>query len=231
MIDTVVAFVTDPAKMSFVAVSMLLGFCMLFLWRYSNKTWLLYAHLGFILAPLFYFAFSINCNLSLVKSILGFCTTIFAKLVLYGLPPTMLATFILGSILVPAFYKRRGKLTKLLSFSNLCRKTKISAKLYVLDKAKPVAFAFADFIFVSVGMFELLSRKEVEAVLLHELYHVKRQSSWSKFTHAFVGRFSPFARFLLPSILKEEYLADSFARKIQGTNKYLAGARRKVRRY
>ncbi|HLC32240.1 MAG TPA: M48 family metalloprotease [Candidatus Nanoarchaeia archaeon] len=228
--ESVFAFATNPEKMTFVVLSLLTSVVLLLLWKYTSKTALLYAHLGFALAPLFYFASSINCKLGLIQSLLGFCTAIVAKGILYILPLTMIGAFLLGIFVVPRFYLHQGKELKSDSFSKLCKKTKIAAKLYVLDKATPVAFAFADKIFVSVGMFESFSSKEIEAVLLHELYHVKQNSSWTKFSSGFVHAFSPFASFFSNSVKQEERKADAFARKVQKMGKYLGSARKKVSR-
>ena len=228
MIESIVTFVTNPEKMTFVVLSLLTSVFLLLLWKYTNKTSILYAHLAFALAPLFYFASQINCNLGLVQGLLGFCTEILTKGILYVLPIAMMGAFIVGRLVVPRFYTRQGKRIKSSAFRVLCKKTKIAAKLYVLDKAKPVAFAFADNVFVSVGMFEAFSKKELEAVLLHELYHVKQHSSWAKFSSGFVHAFSPFALFFSSTVKEEERKADAFARKLQGTGKYLSSARKKV---
>lgn len=228
ILESTLAFVTDPEKMTFVVLSLLTSVILLLLWKYANKTWLLYAHLLFALAPIFYFAQAINCNLGLIQSVLGFCTAILTKGVLYILPITMFGAFVGGRLLIPRLYSRQGKQLKSKSFAQLCKKTGIAAKLYVLDKARPVAFAFADKVFVSVGMFESFSKKELESVLLHELYHVKQHSSWTKFSSGFVHAFSPFASFFSSSVKEEEQKADTFARRFQKTGKYLASARKKV---
>ena len=229
ILESTVAFVTNPEKMTFVVLSLLTSVVLLLLWKYTNKTWMLYAHLGFALAPMFYFASSINCSLGFVQSLLGYCTAIITKGILYILPLAMAGAFVAGRFLIPKWYSRQGKLLESKSFLQLCKKTEIAAKLYVLDKAKLVAFAFADKVFVSVGMFETFSRKELEAVMLHELYHVKTHSSWTKFSDSFVHSFSPFASFFSSNVKQEEKKADAFARRVQQTGKYLSSARKKVR--
>jgi len=83
-------------------------------------------------------------------------------------------------------------------------------------------------VFVSVGMFDLFSKKELDAVLLHELYHVKARSSWSKFSAVFVKAFSPIAWFSSSSVEKEERAADAFAVHLQKTSRHLKSAKQKL---
>ena len=228
ILDSAVTFVTDPAKMLVVVISLLLGIAAIIAWKKYNKAWLLYSHLFFVLSPLFYFAFSINCSLSIVQGFLSWCTALFAKFVIYILPPLMALSFIGGYLLLPKLYRRRAKLLNIKMFSELCKKTGIKAELYLIDKAKPVAFALRNKIFISVGMFDLLSKEELEAVLLHELHHVRARSSWSKFSARFVRAFSPIAWFSASSVEKEERAADAFAIHMQRTSRYLKSAKNKV---
>jgi beta-lactamase regulating signal transducer with metallopeptidase domain len=86
---------------------------------------------------------------------------------------------------------------------------------------------------ISVGMFDLLQRKEHEAVVLHELAHVRQHSSFEKFSTALARVFSPLAHFASVSerVSAEEAAADAFAAKQQGTSRHLAAAQRKVRQF
>src|SRR5574341_375220 len=226
--DSAIAFATDPGKMLVVVVSVLFGIAALLAWKRYNKPWLLYAHLLFVLSPLFYFALSINCSLNLMNGLLSWCTALLTKFVIYILPFVMAGTFVAGYFLLPYFYERLSRPFSMRAFSKLCRATGIQAKLYLIDKARPVAFTLSDKIFISVGMFELLTRKELEAVLLHELYHVKLRVSWGKFSAGFVRVFSPIAWFSSSSVENEEKCADAFAAKMQKSGKYVNSAKKKV---
>jgi len=228
ILESTTLFVTDPGKMLIVVASAFLGITALLAWKKYNKPVLLYAHLFFVLSPLFYFAFSINCNLGLVNGLLSWCTALFSKFVIYILPPIMAGTFIAGYALLPYIYRRMARPLSVRAFKELCKLTGINAELYLIDKAKPVAFTLGKRIFVSVGMFELLSRKELEAVLLHELYHVKSRASWGKFSAGFVKLFSPIAWFSASSVEREEKCADAFAVKMQATKQFVSSAKKKV---
>ncbi len=228
ILESVATFVTDPAKMLIVVVSFLFAISTLLAWKKYSKPALLYAHLIFVLSPIFYFALSINCSLSVIRGLLSWCTALFAKFIIYILPPLMAFVFVSGIFIIPKLYKRRGKQLHFGWFSELCSKAGVSARLYLLDKAKPEAFALGESIFVSVGMFEILSREELEAVLLHELHHVKSNSSWNKFSAVFVRLFSPIAWFSSDSVEEDELAADEFACRFQKSNIHLKSAKRKV---
>ncbi|HLF55039.1 MAG TPA: M48 family metalloprotease [Candidatus Nanoarchaeia archaeon] len=231
IIESAVTFVTDPAKMLVVVVSVLFSIAAILLWKKYNKALFLYAHLFFVISPLSYFALSINCSMSLAEGLLAWCTTLLTKFVIFILPPLMALAFVSGYVLLPRLYRRLSKPLSLKTFKELCKLTGIRAELFLIDKAKPVAFTLRNKIFVSVGMFEILSKKELEAVLLHELYHVQSRSSWNKFSAGFVRLFSPIAWFSASSVEQEERAADSFAVRVQKSEAYLKSAKQKVSGY
>ena len=101
--------------------------------------------------------------------------------------------------------------------------------------SRPLAFSFRSFtsaVFLSVGMLEILKKKEVEAVLLHELFHVKSRASVFKLTSALI-KFSPlsFMKNFHGELGKGEGEADSFVREAQGTSLHLESAKRKMREF
>src|SRR3989338_4604135 len=70
-------------------------------------------------------------------------------------------------------------------------------KIYAINKSKPLAFSFRSHksaIFLSIGLTEILNKKELQAVLLHELAHVKEKSSALKVSNTIMSIFSPFSR-------------------------------------
>jgi len=228
IIDSAVLFATDPAKMLLVVASLLFASVAFFAWKKYDRPALLYAHLFFLVSPLFYFALSINCSMSFAQGLLEWCTTLLTKFVIYFLPVVMALSFVAGYAIIPRIYRKISKPLSFKQFKELCRIAGIKAELFLVDKAKPVAFTLGKKIFISVGMFELLSKKELDAVLLHELHHVKSRASWGKFSVGFVRVFSPIAWFSSASVEKEERAADAFAVKMQKTGAYLKSAKRKV---
>ena len=107
-------------------------------------------------------------------------------------------------------------------------------ELYFVNDAKPSAYSITNLkpsIFISIGLFEILKRKEMEAVLLHELYHHKSKAYFWKFSMNSLRLFTPLSTFDAASkqIRKEEIDADNYAIKIQGTSKYLNSAKKNLR--
>src|SRR5574341_1744790 len=127
ILESAVTFATDPAKMLIVVISVLISIAAILLWKKYSKPWMLYAHLLFVLSPLFYFALSINCSLSLVQGLLSWCTALLTKFVIYILPPLMAATFIAGYVLLPRIYSIISKPLSLRLFKSLCILTGIKA--------------------------------------------------------------------------------------------------------
>ena len=206
--------------------------------RLSTKTkiGLIYGHLIFLSFPLVLFTTNFACGTMCMS-----CYTDAGALFSYALPSAVAVGTIAGLVVIPAFYtfsaKRRSSDREIAKFiRKYSRVLGISApKLYVVDKAKPVAFSFRSFrsaVFVSVGMMDILSKRELQAVLLHELAHIKQKSSLLKFS-SLIMRLSPLsvlARFHHDTG-KEEHDADNFAIQAQGTSKYVRSAKRKVNNY
>jgi len=85
---------------------------------------------------------------------------------------------------------------------------------------------------MSVGLLDVLNKKEVEAIILHELAHIKNRSSILKVSNL-IFKFSP-----LSIIAKfngdtnsEEKRTDEFAIKMQKTRRYIDSSKRKLDRF
>lgn len=227
MITTVLA---SPYLEIISVVSLLLAGVTFVAWKQKHTTGLVYAHLFFLLSPAFLYAISANCQMSLITGLLSWCTMVLTKFVLYFLPSLVLVTFFVGYILIPTLYKSVAKQYNSVQFRKLCKRVGIRARLFIIDRAKPLAFSLGKNVFLSVGMWELLSTKEREAVLLHELAHVQRNAAGNKLSSRIIHVFSPLAWFSSThSVEAEEQEADAFAIKIQGTNKFLLQAKNKVK--
>jgi len=224
------AFIIDPARMLVIVASILVSVGFLMAWKKYDKPWLVYAHLVFVLSPLFSVLLSVNCSLGMVQGLMAWCSLALAKAVLFVLPPMMALSFVAGTVVIPKLYRRSAKRFVSSIFSRVCKKTGVAAELFIIDSARLVAYATGKSVFISVGMFEQLSSKELEAVFLHELYHVCARSSWNKFSGAFVRMFSPVAWFAKGNVDVEEQKADAFAAQVQGTARFVKGAQEKMRR-
>lgn len=227
-IEQVVAFVASPEKMLAVTSSLVGAILLLLAYRKYEKPALLYAHVFLILSPLFYFALSINCGLGVLKGFLSWCTALFAKFVLFGIPPLLALSIIGGYLVLPRLYRVGARQFRSQEFSQLCKSTGIHARLFIKKSGIPEAYTIGKDIFVTVGLFDVLNKKELEAVLLHELYHVRSGAS-NKKRGMFIARvFSPVAWFSASSTEAEEIAADAFAARQQGTVRFVKGAQTKL---
>lgn len=140
--------------------------------------------LGFRLASIGFF----SASLFTLGSIFG------APLVLKELAWLVPATGI-GSFLISYFFsfylmKRSYSAKEIkISVKRICRQLKIfTPKIFIFDSAEPKAFSVDGFrkaIFLSNSLLAKLSKKDLSAVLLHELYHLKRRSgAWKNFFSA-----------------------------------------------
>ncbi len=222
---------------SIVAVSLMFSLmALLFISRQDSirkKLSLIYAHLFFLFFPLIFVSSMWSCDMPILSCV--------QKKILWIMPLSILATFTAGFFVIPYLYRiiHRSKEVSDKSLINFIKEySKIMGikkipKIYFVDNGKPMAHSFTNFkpsIFISVGMFEMLKKKELQAVILHELHHIMTRSSFLKFTTQFARFFSPLARFTIldDELNDEECNADSFAVKMQNTSKYLLSAKKKL---
>ena len=196
----------------------------------KTKVAFVFLHLALLIFPLYYFGLVTGCGVPILNCDL--------KTVATFIPIGLSAIFVLGFFLAPIIYMRSNRElrnTRLNSFVKMhSRKFGINApRIYLLDTAKPVAYSFSNFssaIFVSAGMIELLDKKEMEAVLLHELGHVKEGSSLKKFSTMFLKTISPLSAFTSfgKELTAEEHSADEFAAEMQGSWRFVTAAKMKI---
>jgi len=202
------------------------------------KVSFIYAHLITLFFPFVLLTTSTVCGIACIS-----CYTNIYHLISYTIPMTVVISTIVGFALIPSIFVftnqkheiKNGSLFRLVR--KYSRVLKISApKIFAVNKAEPVAFSFRSFksaIFLSVGLLDLLNKKEIEAVILHELAHIKQKSSIIKFSNQILNTFSPLsliARFDYDSN-EEENLADNFVLKIQKTKEHITSAKRKLRKF
>lgn len=236
LVEAILSFFKDPLHLSVLILSWALALIIFLHWREHPKARFLYAHLFFLLIPLLDFAVAVPCQIPFVQGLLTFCSVVITRTVIFLIPVALMLAVLLGYGAAPVLYKRlyRARQLRDAHFQRLADKAAVpKARFWALDTAKPVAFSFGRDVLMSIGMFELLTRKEQEAVLLHELGHVRQQSSASKFSLWLARLFSPLAHFAPMSarISAEETAADCFAIRLQGTARYLDAAKRKLSIY
>ncbi len=241
MIGCFAGFVIDIDKMLLTSISLSVAVFFLILIKKFNlstkaKVGLIYGHLILLSFPFVLFTTNFACGAMCMP-----CQSDTAAMASYALPSAVAIGTLAGFVVIPSFYmfsnKRQIRNKEIISFvGKYSRRMKIRMpKIYIIDKAKPVAFSFKSFrsaIFVSIGMMDILDKKELQAVILHELAHLKQKSSVMKFSSSLL-KLSPLsllARFHHDTG-KEEADADSFAIKIQGTSRHIKSSKRKMKDY
>ncbi len=196
-----------------------------------KKTAWIYVLFFSILFPLVYFVLSVRCAGALACN---------ADSVLKALLTAVLASIGLGYLVSPFLYRwmlkakppADGQLVELVAEQALALGIR-PPRLFLLDDQKPIAFSTAGLmpaIFVSIGLTELLTRKEQEAVLLHELSHLKNSNQLFKFSSVLVKKLVPLSSFneIDADLEHEERKADAFAAETQGTARFIRAAKRKA---
>ena len=233
------SFLVTPWKVSIIAVSILFSIVAIILLvkkkslTNNQKLGLMYSHIFFLAFPFIFYVFYQGC-----QAMFSGCSK--AKPVIIMLLLTAIVALIVGTIVGQLLFliKMKGKSftlenSAILGFiSRYSSKMNIkSPKVYFVDSAKPFAFTYLKSrIFISIGMIELLDKKEIEAVVLHELNHLKSNSSVVKFSTYLMRLLSPVAAFskVKAETQKEEMEADNFAIKTQKTDAYLNSAKSKI---
>jgi Zn-dependent protease with chaperone function len=236
-------YAVDPDKLILISGSVFLAvltFALLRKFNFSTKIRisLIYGHLSFLFFPLAIYSINMSCGIFCMS-----CYNNLFHLAIYALPTTLIASTVAGFVVIPTLYTFTNKkmvikntwITKFVSIQSKKLNVKMP-KLYAINKANPIAFSFRSFksaIFLSVGLFEILNKKEIKAVLLHELAHLKQRSSALKLSNHFLRFFSPLSvltRFHHDSN-SEETEADNYVVTIQGTDRYLLSAKKKLNEY
>ena len=205
--------------------------------KINNRILSLYSVIAFLIVPFIFAAF--NWHWQSLISILD-CKP---QQIMILIPASILGSFSFGFFGVPSIYKKLNSSAKITSKSILdfikieSKKLKINTpRTYLIKTVKPLAHTITSIsssIFISVGMFELLNKKEIEAVLLHELYHIKQKNSFSKFSVFFLKIITPAPSFtsLINQLDKEERNADLYACQIQKTKKNILSAKIKINNF
>ncbi|MEK6843263.1 MAG: M48 family metalloprotease [Candidatus Micrarchaeota archaeon] len=229
------AFLQNSTNLTLSALSIALALLIIIKLRdqkldFKVRLGLIYAHLSLISFPAILLASTLTC-----ASLGAECPVTIARAGLLLFPISILMSMGIGWLMLPRFYRLGTfKAEKYSDFigSEAQRLGIKSPSLYLIDSQKVMAYSIGGFgpsIFISLGMQDLLSRKELEAVLLHELNHLSNGSPHIKISLAILNRFSPLARAIPVAYSRyEEKRADDFAKSRQLTKRYLEGARRKA---
>jgi len=243
MIGCFAGFVIDADKLLLMGSSLSFAVITLLIlkkFRLSTKfkLGLIYGHLIFLFFPFAVLTTDVACNAACMP-----CANNLGNLAAIALPSTLLFSTLAGFFVIPGFYmlfSRKAQIENVHVINFIRRhsaKMKMNMpKIYIIDNVNPVAFSFRSFksmVFLSAGLMDILNKKELESVLLHELGHIMRTASVLKMSVSLLRFFSPLsllARFHHDSG-EEEMYADRFAARLQKTGRYLKSAKRKIDRF
>lgn len=232
-----VSFANNPLQSGLAIASIIASLAALLAMRMKSislreKTYLIYLHLAALFFTPIFFLLSMKCN--------GVCNMTLLELAAYSVPAAFAASFIFGFIGIPQIYLRFSGARRVSAESPVSRFVKkYAAKInipapaiFFADSQAPFAFSSSwpkSMIVLSVGMSDILDKRELRAVLLHELHHTKENASTAKLS-AYLMKFSPFSVFKKFSneLNCEEVRADLFAAEVQGTSKFILSAKKKV---
>jgi len=199
------------------------------------KVGLIYGHLIFAFFPFVVLTTDAACGIACMP-----CANNLANLIALAFPTTLLFGTMAAFFVIPGFYMffsrkfETGNAHITRFVGRYSRNIGIKKpKVYIIDNANPVAFSFKSFksmMFLSAGLIDMLGKKELEAVILHELGHLKRKASVLSMSFSLFRIFSPLsllARFH-HDVDGEELYADGFAAKLQKTERHLKSAKRKI---
>lgn len=242
--NCIASFLSDPIKLVTIGISFILAILLLAVFikkkaglSNSKKLLIIYGSFFFFVFPFIFFIYGRTCQNT-------FLSCNIYKSILYSIPIVFLISVLISFSIVPFIYKFSFKtkniypnhyLSKFLE-TYTCKLKIKKLKLYLIDQAKPLAFSFSQIsprIFISVGLIEILNKKELEAVLLHEIGHITQKSSIFKLTNTFINLLSPVSSFYRfhEELKEEEQKADRFAVKVQNTGKYLHTAKDKIKEF
>ena len=237
-----VAIGLEPEKIVLAMISFGLAGLFLFLMARRNlstkkKVGFIYGHLTSLFFPFALFSTEAACGFLCLP-----CGDNAVGLAFLALPTTLIASTLAGFVVIPSLFvlshkKKEMKAGVYTEFvQQQAKSLQVKApKIYLVNKARPFAFSFRSLrpsIFLSVGLFDILKKKEIEAVLLHELAHIKQRSSAFKVSAALM-RLSPFSwlRTFSRDLSIEEREADRAVIEQQKTTRHLASAKQKVGRF
>lgn len=241
-IPCLVTFLSDPTKLGISLASLSMAVAAFLLLKRRNtfsakkRAALIYGHLATLIFPAFFFVFTMACHMGTLA-----CHTDMVVLygIAYAMPLTLIIAFLASVLLFPLLYIfssksrriRDGPEYGILQAASVRLGIK-TPRLYVVDSSKPVAFSSRGIfpaVFISVRMAEMLSKRELEAVLLHEAAHIREGSSLFKFS-ALLSRISPLSalKSFDNELNEEEARIDAAVAKAQGTKRYLSTSKRKL---
>lgn len=232
-----------------IIISLSLFFCLAsyFQWKNHHDVRYAYSHIFFLFLPIILFGATLPCSMDFYSGIFTLCTVALTKAIILITP--FLAALFIGFcfVITPELHVRHIKAKRVThgrTYSLIRARAATlgirTPRVFVESSSYPLAFSFSHFqsaLLLSQGLIDSLTRKELEAVILHELGHLKHRSSFSKISSLALQFISPVARFNgisshTPPALEfttiDEARADAVAWHVQRSKRFIESARKKV---
>ncbi len=192
---------------------------------------LVYIHLAALFMPIVLLSTNSACGFTCNS-----CHNNLPLLVVYSVPIAAIATTFAGLVLIPKYYTLRSNPINSRWIKKFTRKRSEVLKIRVPEirlyhSQMPLAFSFSGIksaIFISIGALEVFTKKELQAVILHELAHIRGLDSVNKLSRKTM-MLSPFYKIAGFGDSTEEKEADTYAIKMQKTSRYIKNARKKLK--
>ncbi|MBI5225722.1 M48 family metalloprotease [Candidatus Micrarchaeota archaeon] len=229
-------FLADSTKTTLVVAAIVSAVTLIWLSRnldFSAKirSAFMYAHVALLLFPPVFFATTLSCKQ------VGLCEVGLTQTLLFVIPITLILGLAFGLLIVPLLHRLRsqpesGKWQRFVNGQSDRLGLHKAPDVFIVDSGRPEAFSTGGLkpaMFISIGMLEVLTRRQIEAVLLHELGHIQEGSHALKPITWLLRALYP-EPVLAPAaiVAEEERKADAFAASVQKTDVHLNRAKRKM---
>lgn len=148
---------------------------------------------------------------------------------------------LLGTIYKIYSFKKtlsKTKVRKEIGLTHLLEKLDLREKVKIFNQKKPQAFCFgvlSSRIYISTGLLNLMSKKELEVILKHEKYHLENRDAFTMLLATLVESLFPFFPILSDFIkiyrTDREVKADQFATYKTADKKSLSSVLKKLLNY
>ncbi|MBI4361323.1 M48 family metalloprotease [Candidatus Micrarchaeota archaeon] len=236
VIDAGTLFFQDGTNVTLVAASLAFAVLLILSSRYlgfsaRTRSILMHAHVALLLFPLVFFATTLTCKQA------GLCEVGLTQTLLYVIPITLALGLAFGLLVVPMLHRWRaqpeaGRWQRFIHRHAGELGMRKAPDVFIVDSGRPEAYSTGGLrpaIFITVGMSETLSERQMQAVLLHELAHIREGSYVLKPITRLLQSVYP-EPIVAPAAMtqEEERKADAYATWVQKTNVHLNRAKRKL---
>ncbi|MDE1828161.1 MAG: M48 family metalloprotease [Candidatus Micrarchaeota archaeon] len=198
-----------------------------------KMTRLTYVHLAAIFTPILLFGGHMNCSGGLLACGMP---AIISQFILGSFLATIISVYLILPMVYPILYRARriaeGRLYERLNTLSATLDLK-TPKLYVADCGLPISFSVSGVrpaVFISVAMLELMKERELDAIFVHELTHIRNSTPNLKSLVSVARLFSPLYMLVRADeiLQREELHADISVLQISSLSPYLYSAKAKI---